>query len=369
MSFTLNHETLPPELWLEIFAHLDERSYTTSYTPFQPLPGVGPEVDAKSAYTTVVLVCRNWHDWGISLLYRNLKIPTSDSSWTHSHPEYGRWVQRAILPSSSTLPDSQTRLPIEMLGLCPNMEVLIRPQLSQSTFEFDPLYLQLPSLKRLEWWDGVNNSLLSVLSAAPNLEYLFLGVEVFQPMNSIPDPTPEIHLPRLRTLRLRFGLSPSSRYLARAISKWSLPALDTLVVDGRMGLDEVWTSLGSRLRVVELGKDTSWPHGCLALRELNYNLRDSSLMRRKGLAYPSATTIGCHVASPLLGDLERSFLPLRSWFPDLQRLRIYGPLAGVLADERFQFPVKLQRVSNRGVYIVEIIDKNGLVVSTYRPES
>ncbi|KAJ7757532.1 hypothetical protein B0H16DRAFT_666522 [Mycena metata] len=189
MSFALNHEALPSELWLEIFAHLNERSYTTSYTPFQPLPGVGSEGDVKSAYTTVVLVCRNWHDWAISSLYRNLKIPDSHSMWTRNHPEYGRWVRRAILPSSLTLFASQASLSVEILGLCPNIEVLIRPQLSQFRFEFDPLCLQLPSLKRLEWWNGFN-SLLSVLSAAPNLEYLFVGLAGFQAVNSIPAHAP-----------------------------------------------------------------------------------------------------------------------------------------------------------------------------------
>ncbi|KAJ7757510.1 hypothetical protein B0H16DRAFT_1885535, partial [Mycena metata] len=376
MSFTLNHAathaTLPPELWLEIFAYLDERSYTTStlYTPFQPLPGVGSEVDVKSAYTIIVLVCRNWHDWAISLLYRNLKISDSDVLWTHNHPEYGQWVQRAILPYSSTMSDSQTRLSTEVLDLCPNIEVLIRPQHPSLSNQFDALCPQLSSLKRLEWWNGGSfDSFLSALSAAPNLEYLFLGAQKFQPIDSIPDHTPEIHLPSLHTLRLRIGLSRASRSIAHAIAKWSLPALDTLVVDGQMGLDEVWMSHGSRLRVLELGKDTSWLHGCLALHEFNYNLPISPLIRPGDLAYSSVTTIGCHVASPLPGYLERSFLPLRSWFPNLQRLRIYGPLAGMLADGQFRFPAKLQRVSNRGLYIVEIIDKNGLVVSAYRPES
>ncbi|KAJ7045022.1 hypothetical protein C8F04DRAFT_1067445 [Mycena alexandri] len=253
MSFTLNHENLPNEMWLEIFAHLDEGSYTTSYTPFQPLPGVESEVDVKSAYTTLVLVCRSWHDWAISFLYRNLRIPDSYSIWTHNHPEYGRWVRlpdqsnaatfscsdqvrRAILPYSLTMSDSPVTL---ILGLCPNTEVLIRPQLSNFIVEFDTLCPQLPSLKRLEWWWNYGssiNSLLAVLSAAPNLEYLFVGTQGFQPINFIPGHTPDIHLPRLRTLRLRPALSPASTHLDQAISEWSLPALDTLVLDTQMGL-------------------------------------------------------------------------------------------------------------------------------------
>ncbi|KAJ7757522.1 hypothetical protein B0H16DRAFT_666348, partial [Mycena metata] len=368
----------PPSFGLKFSPiYIYERSYTTSYIPFQPLPGVDSEVDVKNAYTNIVLVCRNWHKLAIRFLYRNLKIPDSESDvvWTRNHPEYGQWVQRAILSySSTTMSDSQTRSSIAILALCPNIEVLIQPQhppLSNPFLEFNALSPQLPSLKRLEWWNyGAGfNTLLSVLSAAPNLEYLFLGLPGFALVNSIPAHTPDIHLPSLRTLRLSILLTPASEYLTRAISKWSLPSLDTLVSDLPLGLNKVWTSHGSRLRVVELEEyDIPCLQGCPALRELNCSLPTSPL-RGESTSYTSVTTIQYHAASKSLtpGYLEQHFLPLQLWFPNLECLRIYGPLAALLVDG--QFPAIFQRLSNQGVYIVEIIDENGLVVSVYRPES
>ncbi|KAJ7044981.1 hypothetical protein C8F04DRAFT_1026238 [Mycena alexandri] len=386
MSFALNHETLPTELWLEIFAHLGECPYTTSYTPFQPLLGG----DVKSAYTSVVLVCRNWHAWAIGLLWCNFKFPDTastqaDDSLMDIQRKYGKWVQRVVLPYSSTVTESyKPILSTNMLELYPNLQILIRPPHRQSPFQtlrydFDTTCPPLFSLRRLDWWHysdasrtGGINSLMDVLSAAPNLEYLFVGVEHWQPTYFPHPPLLHIHLTSLRTLRLSVR-----RQWVRVmdhILKLSLPALETLIIDAAVAderMTVMWETFGSQFRVVEFGKGVRFGSGltclqtlqtCPSLRELNYYLFKTPLPETgPDIVYPSLTSIGFHV-----GDISPAEWELVEWefleqhfnvlvggmLPDLRHLRVFGAGEQVFAHIRFR--ALHERLTAQG-YVLEVV--------------
>ncbi|KAJ6611474.1 hypothetical protein B0H10DRAFT_2223993 [Mycena sp. CBHHK59/15] len=343
---TFHHETLPTELWLEIFDHLDSRPYAISHAPFQPIPGVGSEGSVSSAYTSVVRVCRNWRAWAVGLLYRNVKLSEGVKirQVIDRHQIYGRWVRRAIVPYSTTVTESCKPMPsTQILGLCPNLEVLVRPPyaptpLRNLRFDFDATCLA----------DGGINSLTAVLSAAPNLEYLFIG-------GGISGFTPGFHglssqtdLPNLRTLRLNIA---NAMLLRHIMHRWALPALSNLVVDSPMagiGMGMIWEALGRQLRVVD----------CPALEEINYYVFITTPPDIvPDVVYPSVTTIGIHASeNHFLGNaedgwvhLERHFAVFASGiFPKLQRLRLFGTLEwpSILADSRFS--AMHQRLKDQG---------------------
>ncbi|KAJ7045009.1 hypothetical protein C8F04DRAFT_521519 [Mycena alexandri] len=392
MSLILNHETLPTELWIEIFTHLDERSYAVSHAPFQLLPGIASEANAGTAYTTVVLVCRNWRAWAIGFLYRNIKISDSNNMQAYDrfmdiHREYGQWVQRAILPYSATVTESFQAMPsTEILSLYPNLHTLVRPPhrplFSSLTFDFDATCPPLFSLRRLDWWNhaeasrsGGINSLIAVLCAAPNLEYLFIGIvrAQFSPFHGLGGTGQIIDLPHLRTLRLS---TTTALLLRQIVAQWTLPALDNLVMDTPMlgvGTDVMWESFGPQLRVMELGKHirflleeniASCLRGCPSLHELNYYIFTTMLPEVDAEnIYPSITSIAINMAEvALLGELrdewehlERHFnIFAGTMFPSLRQLRIYAMSERFLLDERF--PALHRQLSDRGC-IVEIVEK------------
>ncbi|KAJ6520372.1 hypothetical protein C8R45DRAFT_954932 [Mycena sanguinolenta] len=385
---SLHHETLPPELWLEIFAMLDDRTYRVSHEPFQPIPGIAAEDSVNSAYTAVVLVCRNWRAWATNLLYRNIKL--SDSIWARNiaaHQGYGRWVQRAILPYTSTVTETPKPMPsTEILALYPNLEVLVRPLHRPSPFrslrfDFDATCPSLLSLKRLDWWNhaeaarsGGINSLTTVLVAAPNLEYLFVGVvrPNFTPFHGLG--AARICLPRLRTLRLSMA---SALLLRHIVVRWSLPALDHLVVDSPLaagGIEMIWEVLGPQLAVVEFGKHvrfllenhlTACFRLCPSLREIDYYLFTTvpPEMDPEQTVYPSVTSIGIHLAEiPFLEEVQDEWEHMgrhfhafgAGMFPNLRQLRIFGMPDRVLKDERFSS--MLGPLNKRGC-ILEFADK------------
>ncbi|KAJ7032009.1 hypothetical protein C8F04DRAFT_1108904 [Mycena alexandri] len=361
---SLHHETLPPELWLEIFEHLDERSYTGIYAPFQPPAG---DRDVMSAYPAVVLVCRNWHDWAICFRYRNVKFSDSGSIWADKHPEYGRWVRRVVIPDFIGHVS-----PTEMLCICPNITVLVRRHPQPVKFDINAP-CPLPSLKRLEWWiydrDGSTHALPAVLCAAPNLEDLcirMLAFTQFRPHYT----TNKMRLLSLRTLRL--GIA--SVGFLESVSQWSLPALDTLILDVPLPhLSLVWAAHGSHLETLELRKENGFLDSvyltrclqhCPALRKLNYYLFTTALPTEDAGSYPSVTAVSMHMAPDMhiarfapgpdselsreeWGHLEQHILTLAGGlFPNLLRLTFYGTSQQMLSEERFA--VVLKPLTDRG---------------------
>lgn len=69
----MENQTLPPEIWLEIFEWATFNSFLTDYTPFQNIPGDSrdPSLHIKS---TLSLVCRSWRQWSTHLLYKEIRI-------------------------------------------------------------------------------------------------------------------------------------------------------------------------------------------------------------------------------------------------------------------------------------------------------
>ncbi|KAJ7664951.1 hypothetical protein B0H17DRAFT_1091308 [Mycena rosella] len=378
----LHHERLPTELWLEIFTHLDGRTsaYSTWHTPFQPTPCVASEGNVGSAYTSVVLVCRNWRAWAIGLLYRNIKLLDGIrlKDGIDVPREYGRWVRRAVVPYSTTV--TETCRPMsstEILGLCPNLEVIVRPPygtpLSSLRFDFDASCpSSLGSLKRLDWWhhweasrSGGINSLTSVLGAAPNLEYLFVGgVPYGPPFHGLIE---HIYLPNLRTLRLSIN---NAMLLRHIVQRWALPALNALVLDSPIVgvMDMIWEALGPQLEFIEFGRHlrfflhqvlTPCLQGCPSLREINYYVfMTAPPEMAPGAIYPSVTAVGINMTeNAFLGDaqhewehLERHFDALTGeMFPNLRRFRVFTIMERMLTDERFS--LVRQRLRDRGCIV------------------
>ncbi|KAK7063743.1 hypothetical protein R3P38DRAFT_10800 [Favolaschia claudopus] len=367
----LRHDTLPTELWLEIFENLETYTIAHWHEPFQPIPGVTMEGDTRNAYRNIVLVCRDWHAWATNLLYRNVKM--SSSMWAHgtdTHREHGHSVERAVLPYTATVTESPKYMPsTEVLSLYSNLKVLVRPLHRPSLFtslrfDFDAMCPPLPSLKRLDWWNhaeasrsGGINSLTAVLAEAPNLEFLFVGVvrPNFTPFHGLG--AARICLPSLRTLRLSMA---SALLLRHIVVRWTLPVLDHLVVDSPLaagGMDMIWEVLGAQLSVVEFGKHvrfliehhlTSCLRGCPNLREIYYylftTLPPHAESNEEETIYPSVTSIGIHMAEiPFLEDdqdewehMKQHFDAFTSgMFPNLRLLRVVGMQDQVRNDERF----------------------------------
>ncbi|KAJ7146300.1 hypothetical protein C8R44DRAFT_599418 [Mycena epipterygia] len=384
----LHHETLPTELWLEIFTHLDARSYTVAYyEPFQPLPGIASE---RNAFVSVVSVCRDWRVLALELLFRNIKLSESIrlGGLTDIQRAYGRWVRRAVVPYSTTVTETHGKpmLSTEILGLCPNLEVLVRPPealnpMRSLKFHFDATCPPLQSLSALHWWNhleasrsGGINCLTSVLSAAPNLEYLFIGgrnTDFSFPYAIAAD----IHLPRLRTLRLN---TADAMLLRQVLHYWALPAMDTLVIDSA-NMEQVWDAepFVSQLAVVEFGKNlhfllrqTLSPclRSCPSLRELNYYVFITLPPEIvPGEAYASVTSIGINLSeNAYLGGEQEGWAHLRrhfdafagDMFPNLQRLRLFAAREPLLSDARFSS--MHQRLNDRGC-IVEFSDGTPLL--------
>ncbi|KAJ7762417.1 hypothetical protein DFH07DRAFT_410950 [Mycena maculata] len=371
----LHHETLPTELWLEIFGRLDDSAhrYSVSHAPFQPIPGIASEGHVGSDFAAVVLVCRNWQAWALGLLYRHLKLSPSRSEAIGVHRGYGRWVRRAVVPYSTTSTETCKPMPsTEILGLCPNLEVLVRPPyaptpLRNLKFEFDSTCPPLASLKRLDFWNhleasrsGGINSLTVVLAAAPNLEYLFVGGSMGGPFHGIG--TTRINLPRLHTLRLAFA---NALLLRDIVHRWTLPALDNLVVDSPMpAVAMVWETMGPQLRVVEFSRHlrfllnqtlTPCLRGCPSVCCLNYYVFITMPPEVTPEAvFPSVTSIGIHLSeNPYLEAREAEWAHLQQhfdafaggMFPNLRRLRLFGARESLLADVRFA--AVHQRLSDR----------------------
>lgn len=264
-----------------------------------------------------------------------------------------------------------------ILRLCPNIEVLVRPPyaptpLRHLKFEFDATCPPLASLKRLDFWNHIEasrsggiNSLTAVLTAAPNLEYLFIGGGVsgaFYGLAAV-----QVYLPRLRTLRLSIA---NALLLRDIIHRWTLPALDNLVVDSPMpdmSMDMMWETLGPQLRVVEFGRHlrfllnqtlTTCLKGCPSVHSIHYYLFITHSYAEAGpdadAVFPSVTSIGIHLSeNPFLGDkraewehLEQHFNAFTGgMFPNLKRLRLFSPRKAILTDARFA--AIHQRLSDR----------------------
>ena len=150
-----------------------------------------------------------------------------------------------------------------------------------------PSAIPLPSLQRLEWYNqrhfhhsGIN-SFVDFLLHCPNLRYLFIESSEG---SKIPRSTDyaRVELLLLGTLRLRLEQRGWDIEDLLGLANWSLPALNTLIIDiplFHMDGEKFWTSVGRNITRVELGPDerfknddciTQCLQGCPVLQDLCY---------------------------------------------------------------------------------------------------
>ncbi|KAK2461470.1 hypothetical protein APHAL10511_005933 [Amanita phalloides] len=380
---------LPSEILLEIFQWVlnPHACIKPRHIPFQTLSVVSDQRDriALKMGKNISLVCRQWRQLIAELLYRDIRILHGTKGLeevlqtrTTNGNCYGDWVQRAVLPFSSTITgpseSSTCRASIDILKLCPNLRILVRPQHLASQelqFHYEAQSIPLPSLERLEWWHnneaertGGINSLTAVLYAAPSLIYLFIGgLAGYTRIVSRP-----ISLPNLKTLRLR---SVDGLLLRQIVHSWALPALTQIVLDAPglspQNLSMIWHKFGQQLRTVELGKnlrfllnDAVSPclRECPGLKEMNY-FALFTLATELSSPHYSLQTVGLHCAvNSILAEPESAWSFLEHHFnmllgqqlAVLQRIVLHGDWRGVVAHPRFE-PI-LQRSHRIGRFIV-----------------
>ncbi|KAJ7616986.1 hypothetical protein DFH06DRAFT_1012600, partial [Mycena polygramma] len=158
--------------------------------------------------------------------------------------------------------ESDTPRLVDLLRLCPNLEVLVRPCLRLDAESIILLVgkvcaVSLPRLKRVEWHEteldvrfyGLNSKerLKEIVSQAQNLCYLFLSSDRQNPLADLVLPS------SLRTLRLNSSHFPAitaRKQLPRMRRPCCAPDIRNLVLHTAL-LDFV-AAAGQHLRVVEL---------------------------------------------------------------------------------------------------------------------
>ncbi|KAJ7123945.1 hypothetical protein C8R43DRAFT_1147621 [Mycena crocata] len=298
----------PTEIWRLIFrfATASETSYNVDYMPFQQtqeLQETSESLQGESrrlqTCTSLVRVSRGFRALAVEFLYEDVRIfdapglqsfiaGLSRSAQEEGPFALGKYVRRLELPrrrNSFTMPDSQTQmLPfpthpirsapdairlVDLLHLCPNLEILVRPCLrldAQSITFWASLIGQafegnLPRLMRLEWHEseldtrfygtGHTDRLREIVLRAPNLRYLFLSSDR---QNSLADLTLPASLHTLRLNRSHFHSNNARRTMAKAQHFCHVPNFRNLVLHTTLppALLDFLAIAGQQLRTLEL---------------------------------------------------------------------------------------------------------------------
>ncbi|THG99964.1 hypothetical protein EW026_g2492 [Hermanssonia centrifuga] len=261
-----------------------------------------------------------------------------------------------------------------LLKVCPQLEVLVRPIPALQ----DELRFELPgeecppltSLKRLDWWHhndaarcGGVNALTDVLHAAPNLQYLSLGGDMW--LNLLQ--RKPIELPSLSTLRIR----RMNVLFLHQICRWSLPSLGHVIIDTYTNhrlFDDFWSTFGDQIKSLELGRSLKFYvldmvyhvlANCPNLEELNYYVQFTASPHLPLDRHISLTTVRLHAAPNSffteggnaywehIGEHFSAFCqPL---FPALKRFVLHGDWEAVRWDSRFR--LLTQKLKDRGCII------------------
>lgn len=366
---------LPVELWLDIFrwatvSHSTPSLCATEYTPFQAEITDAIDKEAVAVKRALVRVCKQWRRLATNLLLEDVVIREDGSMLKRALLAEGEEekrcssVRRACLPYSSCIPcNKDLTEAASVLKSCSQLEVLVRPIPSR----MDDLRFELPaeecpplgSLKRLDWWhhndaarSGGVNALTDVLRAAPNLQYVSLGGDLW--LSSL-QRTP-IALPALTTLRIR----RMNVLFLQQICRWSLPSLTNVVIDTHSNqslLEGFWSTFGDQIRTVELGKSLRFYlcdmvyyalANCANLEELSYYVQFTSPPHLLAEEHRALATVRLHAAENAFftdkldgGDelwehLDGHFsLFARPVFPALKRVVLHGNWDAVQHDARF----------------------------------
>jgi len=369
---------LPPEVWLQVFRWATISASTpllqcTSYYPFQS-PGEQVVDEAVFLKFVLIRVCQLWRALARALFYEDVIIMRGSTDAAKQilddgDEDYGvyKQVYRLCLPYSvsDTRPGGiQSTESAKILARCSELRVLVRPGPSFSgpldvlRFEFQAEDCPpLPSLKRLDWWHhndasrtGGVNSLPEVLWAAPNLQYLSLGGELWLSLMK----TSNIELCHLTTLRVR----RINILFVQQIARWDLPALRHLVLDTIVGhprvLEGLWTKFGEQIRTIELGRNlrfrvedavnyvlSHFPN----LEHLNYYIHFTMTPYHLRNQHTSLRAIGLHsIATGFHPEgceeywehLEHHFNTFcRPSLPNLKKVELHGNWQNVTEDSRF----------------------------------
>ncbi|KAJ6480015.1 hypothetical protein C8R47DRAFT_983109 [Mycena vitilis] len=274
----------PPEIWRLVFhfATAAGTTYDVDYVPFEIAQELqetpqSAQQEALRVQTCLSLlrVSRQWRDAVAEFLYEDVRICDARGLKillaTLRARGYGRYVRRLELPCrrNVTAHEPDTARLVDLLRLCPNLEILVRPCLrldAESIILWAGLVgkvcpLSLPRLKRVEWHEteldvrfyGLNSKerLKEIVSQATNLRYLFLSSDR---QNSLSD----LVLPSsLRTLRLNsshFHAMSARKQSSRARRRCYAPAVRHLVLHPALpsALLDFVAAAGQHLRVVEL---------------------------------------------------------------------------------------------------------------------
>ncbi|KAJ6505323.1 hypothetical protein C8R45DRAFT_547199 [Mycena sanguinolenta] len=245
----------PAEIWRSIFVHarVSRASHHAGYAPFQPLrdmaePSAAREEETQRLQTclSIMRVCRLWRLIAAEFLYNDVRIRDSTglnglvnelqrSATDDGIGGFGCYIRRLELPTRQfrftehtaqwsplpmpplAVPSSDFRL-VDLLRLCPRLEIFCRPSLrldsrdlifwaaliSTSLGTANPP--MLPCLRRLEWYEtdldtrfyGSKNTarLAELVAHAPALEDLFISSDRPDALSALPS------CPSLHTLRL-----------------------------------------------------------------------------------------------------------------------------------------------------------------------
>ncbi|KAJ7264489.1 hypothetical protein B0H12DRAFT_229069 [Mycena haematopus] len=295
----------PPEIWRTIFsfATWSNASYCIDYLPFQPMQElqettVSLEEDSLRLDTCLSLmrVSRHFRAIAVAFMYEDVRIVDARgldslmaglyrSAKEDGTSGYGSYVRRLELPRRRTRFPLDTRnLPFptypiicdpdttrldDILWLCPNLEILVRPclRLDAENITFwsnlvgKPIVACPSRLMRLEWHEseldarfyGSNNTsrLRELVSQAPNLRYLFLSSDR---QNSLSD----LYLPpSLRTIRINrshFQSSSVKKAILKSRHALYVPNFRNLVLHTMLpaALLDFVAKVGHELRVLEL---------------------------------------------------------------------------------------------------------------------
>ncbi|KAJ7199144.1 hypothetical protein GGX14DRAFT_572907 [Mycena pura] len=207
--------SLPPELWIYI-----HRLATEHVSPFRNAYREVRDPDSKAvtapdplddrsvprflkAARSLMSVCRLWNELARELLYENVWIADTrrwaSLSAALQRPDVAQHVRSLRL--STTRYDHN----VEALRYCPQVEMLVQPRFWRPEYLHTAPDVPLPrlhTLKSLYWAESEWSSALleKVLSAAPNLEHIFLISSDSTP--SAGTPIEVLNLPHLKSLVL-----------------------------------------------------------------------------------------------------------------------------------------------------------------------
>lgn len=296
----------PPEIWRLIlrYATTSETSYQVDYQPFQHIQeleetSLSLQHESLRLLTCVSLmrVSRGFREVAAEFLYEDVRICNAegleslllglDRSAREDGPNtYGSYVRRLELPqrrlhillqTTDTLPfpthpiacDPDVARLADILRLCPNIEIFVRPclRLDAQNIRFWASLIGtacigcLPRLMRLEWHEseldsrfyGTNHTdrLREIVSQAPNLRYLFLSSDR---QNSLSD---LILPPSLHTIRLNrsyFHSQAVRKLMIKSRHRGDIPNFRHLVLHTTLPstLLDFLAATGRHLRVLEL---------------------------------------------------------------------------------------------------------------------